>query len=196
MKQYSESCEQNKAPILEVLKQVFHDSKNTFEVGSGTGQHAVYFAKHLPHLTWHPSDLKENLLGIQAWLHDASLENVKPPIEFDVLSPPVNLGRFDAVFTANSLHIMSWSMVQAFFQVVSNLLEQQGKLLVYGPFSYQGAHTSLSNERFDLYLKQRNPDSGVRDFVDVDQLAKNEGLELVEDYAMPANNRSLLWQKC
>ncbi len=195
MKQYSESCEQNKAPILEILKQVFHDSKDTFEVGSGTGQHAVYFAKHLSHLTWHPSDLKENLLSIQAWLQEASLDNVKPPIEFDVLSPPVDLGKFDTVFTANSLHIMSWSMVEAFFQVVSNLLDQQGKLLIYGPFSYRGEHTSFSNERFDLYLKQRNPNSGVRDFVDIEQLAKDQGLELVEDYAMPANNRSLLWQK-
>ncbi len=196
MKQYSESCEQNKGPILEVLKRVFYDSKKVFEIGSGTGQHAVYFAKHLPHLIWQPSDLTENLLSIQAWMQDAPSNNLKPPIELDVLKPSKDLGHYDAIFTANSLHIMSWLMVEAFFRVVNSLLDSQGKLLIYGPFSYQGKHTSFSNERFDHYLKQHNPDSGVRDVVDLENLAKKQRLILLEDYAMPANNRCLLWQKC
>ena len=195
MKLYSESCEQNKAPILKILEHVFQDSKNVFEIGSGTGQHAIYFAEHLPHLTWQPSDLSENLSSIDAWSQDASLNNLNSPIELDVLNPPVGLSEFDSVFTANSLHIMSWPMVEAFFRVVGSMLERQGRLLIYGPFSYQGKHTSLSNERFDLYLKQNNPNSGVHDFDDLEILAKNNGFKLIEDYAMPANNRCLYWQK-
>jgi cyclopropane fatty-acyl-phospholipid synthase-like methyltransferase len=195
MKLYSESCEQNKEPILEVLQDVFKDSKTVLEIGSGSGQHAVYFAKHLTHLNWQPSDLAENLPSIKAWAAEADLSNLNEPIELDALDQPWNIPPVDTIFTANSLHIMSWSMVEQFFKGVGDVLVPHGKLLVYGPFSYAGAHTSPSNAKFDQYLKQRNPLSGVRDFDDLDVLAKQQGFTLIKDYAMPANNRCLLLEK-
>lgn len=195
MKLFSESCEQNKQPILEVLQEVFKDCKKVLEIGSGSGQHAVYFAKYLAHLNWHPSDRSENLSSIQAWAEEADLANLEAPIELDVLHQPWNIQTVDALFTANSLHIMTWEMVESFFQGAGDALESNGRLLLYGPFSYAGAHTSPSNANFDLYLKQQNPLSGVRDFDDIDELAKRHGLSFIKDYPMPANNRCLLWIK-
>ena len=195
IKKFSEACEQNKESILEVLQEVFKDSKAVLEIGSGSGQHAVYFAKHLEHLVWQPSDLNENLSSIQAWTEEEVLSNLNPPIELDVMERPWTTFPMDAIFSANSLHIMSWEMVKQFFQGAGEVLIPRGKLLIYGPFSYKGAHTSPSNARFDQYLKQQNPLSGVRDFIDLDNLAKEQSLSVIEDYAMPANNRCLLWQK-
>lgn len=195
MKRFSESCEQNKEPILEILREVFKDSKTVLEIGSGSGQHAAYFAKHLKHLNWQPSDLAVNLSSIHAWAAEDALSNLNPAVELDVLDQSWKVSPVDAIFSANSLHIMSWDMVKQFFRGVGEVLKPQGKLLVYGPFSYQGVHTSPSNARFDQYLKQQNPLSGVRDFIDLDDLAKSQGLSVIEDYAMPANNRCLLWEK-
>ncbi len=194
MKKYSEACEQNKLPILSVLKEVFQNSESILEVGSGTGQHAIYFSNQLKHLTWQPSDLAENLPSILEWIHDTDLDNLKSPIELDVQAPPAGLDVFDGIFTANTLHIMSWSMIESFFSLIPRLLSYRGKLLIYGPFAYQGEHTSPSNARFDQYLKQQNPHSGVRDIEDLKKLAEEQGMALVEDYDMPANNRCLLWQ--
>lgn len=195
MKLFSESCEQNKEPILEILQEVFKDCKTVLEIGSGSGQHAVYFAKHLKHLSWQPSDLAENLASIQAWAKEAALDNLKAAIELDALKQPWNIQTVDALFTANSLHIMSWAMVEQFFNGVGQVLEPSGELLIYGPFSYSGEHTSPSNARFDQYLKQQNPLSGVRDFDQLNDLAKRQGLVFIKDYGMPANNRCLLWRK-
>jgi len=195
MKKYSEACEQNKEPILEVLQEAFKDSKTVLEIGSGSGQHAVYFASHLEHLNWQPSDLNENLSSIQAWADEQVLGNLNVPIELDVEKQPWKVSSVDAIFSANSLHIMSWAMVELFFKGAGDVLAQHGKLLVYGPFAYQGAHTSPSNARFDRYLKQQNPLSGVRDFIDLDKLANRQSLMAIEDYALPANNRCLLWEK-
>lgn len=195
MKLFSESCEQNKEPILEVLQEVFKDSNNVLEIGSGSGQHAVYFAKHLKGLTWQPSDRSENLASIQAWAEEADLSNLKDPVELDVVNQPWAIQRVDTFFTANSLHIMSWAMVEQFFKGVGQVLAPSGQLLIYGPFSYAGEHTSPSNARFDQYLKQQNPLSGVRDFDELDELAKQQELSFIKDYAMPANNRCLLWAK-
>ena len=195
IKKFSEACEQNKESILAVLQEVFKDRKAVLEIGSGSGQHAVYFAKHLEHLIWQPSDLAENLSSIRAWAEEVVIGNLNSPVELDVLDQPWKVAPIEAIFSANSLHIMSWEMVEQFFQGVGEVLKPDGKLLVYGPFSYQGNHTSSSNARFDQYLKQQNPLSGVRDFSELDDLAKGQGLTFIEDYAMPANNRCLLWQK-
>ncbi len=193
IKKFSEACEQNKEPILEVLREAFKDRKAVLEIGSGSGQHAVYFAKHLAYLNWQPSDLAENLSSIQAWIDDQRLSNLNDPIELDVTVQPWKISSVDAIFSANSLHIMSWKMVEHFFNGVGEVLAKQGKLLVYGPFSYQGAHTSQSNAQFDKYLKLQNPSSGVKDFLELDVMAKRQGLTLIDDYAMPSNNRCLLW---
>ena len=195
MRKFSEACEQNKDPILAILKHVFQDCNGVLEIGSGTGQHAVYFAKYLPHLIWQPSDLVENLSSIQAWIEEEQLPNIQTPFELDVCEHPWPISTTDAIFTANAFHIMSWDMVKQFFTGVGEVLSDKGILYVYGPFSYQGKHTSPSNENFDRYLKQRDPLSGVRDFVDVSKLAGAQGLVLLEDYDMPVNNRSLVWQK-
>jgi cyclopropane fatty-acyl-phospholipid synthase-like methyltransferase len=194
-KPYSESCEQNREPILAVLSEVFADRRQVLEVGSGTGQHAVYFGAELPHLRWQTADVLPHHAGIRAWIEEAALPNVQLPLELDVNQPHWSSDRYDAVFSANTLHIMGWPEVQLFFQGVGQVLQPGGVLVVYGPFNYNGAFTSESNARFDVWLKQRDPASGVRDFEAVDAEARAQGLVLQRDIAMPANNRSLVWHK-
>jgi cyclopropane fatty-acyl-phospholipid synthase-like methyltransferase len=194
-KPYSESCEQNREPILAVLRVAFADRHRVLEVGSGTGQHAVYFAAELPHLVWQTADVRAHHPGIDAWLNEAALPNVLPPLELDVNQSQWHSGRYDAVFSANTLHIMGWPEVERFFAGVGTVLEPGGVLVVYGPFNYNGQFTSESNARFDAWLKARDPASGVRDFEAVDALARAQGLVLQHDIAMPANNRSLVWQR-
>ena len=194
-KPFSESCEQNREPILAVLREAFADRSRVLEIGSGTGQHAVYFAAELPHLRWQTADVRAHHPGIHAWLDEAALPNVLPPFELDVNQTHWQSGRYDAVFSANTLHIMGWPEVIRFFEGVGAVLEPGGMLVVYGPFNYNGQFTSDSNARFDAWLKARDPASGVRDFEAVDALARAQGLVLQRDIAMPANNRCLVWQR-
>jgi cyclopropane fatty-acyl-phospholipid synthase-like methyltransferase len=165
------------------------------EIGSGTGQHAVYFAPELPHLVWQTADVAQHHAGIRVWLEEAALPNVLPPLALDVNQPDWPVERYDAVFSANTLHIMGWPEVEKFFAGVGAVLEPGGVLAVYGPFNYNGAFTSDSNARFDAWLKSRDPASGVRDFEAVDALARAQGLVLQQDVAMPSNNRTLVWQR-
>jgi cyclopropane fatty-acyl-phospholipid synthase-like methyltransferase len=194
-KPFSESCVQNREPILAVLREVFADCRQVLEIGSGTGQHAVYFGTGLPHLVWQSADVPPHHAGIRAWLDEAALPNVRPPIALDVRQSGWRSGRYDAVFSANTLHIMGWPEVEAFFEGVGEVLEAGGVLAVYGPFNTNGAYTSESNARFDAWLKSRDPASGVRDFEAVDALARAQGLVLRQDIAMPANNRTLVWRR-
>lgn len=194
-KPFSESCVQNREPILAALREVFADCSEVLEIGSGTGQHAVYFGAALPHLRWQTADLPLHHPGIRQWLAEAALPNVLPPITLDVNQSDWHTRRYDAVFSANTLHIMSWFEVQNFFAGVGKVLEKGGVLAIYGPFHYNGAHTSESNARFDRWLKARDPASGVRDFVAVDALARGHGLVQQQDIAMPANNRTLVWRR-
>jgi len=194
-KPFSESCVQNRDPILSVLREWFADRSTVLEIGSGTGQHAVYFGAELPHLRWQTADVPLHHAGIQAWLDEAALPNVLPPLALDVNQAHWRSGRFDAVFSANTLHIMSWPEVEHFFSGVGQVLEPGGLLAVYGPFNYNGAYTSESNARFDAWLKARDPAAGVRDFEAVDALARAQGLILQQDVAMPANNRTLVWRR-
>lgn len=194
-KPFSESCVQNRAPILAVLRDVFADRSHVLEIGSGTGQHAVDFGAELPHLRWQTADVPHYHPGIHAWLDEAALPNVLPPIALDVNQTAWRSGRYDAVFSANTLHIMSWPEVEQFFEGVGAVLAPGGVLTVYGPFNYHGAYTSESNARFDSWLKTRDPASGVRDFEAIEALARAQGLVLQQDVAMPANNRTLVWRK-
>lgn len=194
-KPFSESCVQNREPILAVLREIFADCRQVLEIGSGTGQHAVYFGAALSHLVWQSADVPPHHAGIQAWLEEAALPNVRPPIALDVSQSGWRNGRYDAVFSANTLHIMGWPEVEAFFEGVGEVLEAGGVLAVYGPFNTNGAFTSESNARFDAWLKARDPASGVRDFAAVDALARAQGLVLQQDIAMPANNRTLVWRR-
>lgn len=194
-KPFSPSCERNREPILEVLREHFGDRRYVLEIGSGTGQHAVHFAAAMPWLTWQCSDVAGNLPGIRAWLADAALPNTPPPIELDVARGPWPADRFDAVFSANTLHIMGWPEVEAFFGGLPSILQDKATLVVYGPFNYGGEYTSESNRSFEGWLKARDPASGIRDFEAVDALARGMGLRLVEDRAMPANNRCVAWSR-
>jgi SAM-dependent methyltransferase len=192
---FSEACERNKDPILAVLRDAFADRKHVLEIGSGTGQHAVHFARHLPHLIWQASDAEPNLSGISQWVDDAALENLPAPVVLDVNDAVWPCAEADAVFTANTLHIMSWPEVARLFERVGGSLPAGGVLVVYGPFKYGGVHTAESNARFDLMLRDRDPRSGVRDFEAVDALAQANGFRLVRDEAMPANNRTVVWAR-
>ncbi len=194
-KPFSESSEENRAPILAVLHQVFADRRKVLEIGSGTGQHAVYFGAELTHLTWQTADLPRHHAGIRLWLMEAALPNVLPPIALDVNDGDWHHGRYDAVFSANTLHIIGWPEVEKFFAGVGAVLEPGGVLAVYGPFNYNGQFTSDSNARFDRWLKQRDPASGIRDFEAVDSLARTQGMVLQQDISMPVNNRTLVWRR-
>lgn len=193
-KPYSPACERNREPILAALRPHFADRRHVLEIGSGTGQHAVHFAAALPHLLWQTSDRPEWLPGIRLWLAEASLPNTPPPIELDVGGPWPG-ERFDAVFSANTLHIMGWREVEALFESLPAVLADDACLTIYGPFNYAGRFTSPSNAAFDASLRADDPRRGIRDFEAVDALARRIGFELIEDLAMPANNRCLSWQR-
>ena len=187
MKPFSEASERNRAPILAVLKRVFSDSRLLLEIGSGTGQHAAYFAPELPHLVWQASDVAENLPGIREWVSEP------PPIELDMDKEWPKLD-VDAVFSANTCHIMSWAQVERMFEGIGKMPTVK-IFCLYGPFNYGGKHTSESNARFDIMLRARDPASGVRDFEEIKMLAESAGLSLAEDNAMPANNRLLVFRR-
>ena len=195
MKPFAESAEQNREPILAVLREVFADRADVLEIASGTGQHAVHFGAALPHLTWRPSELPDNLAGIQAWLDEAALANVMPPVALDVNAPDWPVGPVDAVFNANTVHIVAWPAVECLFAGIGRVLAPGGVLCLYGPFNYGGRFTSDSNARFDAWLKARDPASGVRDFEALDRLAEAQGLRLWRDIEMPVNNRTLVWRR-
>lgn len=193
-KPYSEACARNRDPILAVLRRHFADRRQVLEVGSGTGQHAVHFAAALPGLTWQTSDRAENLPGIRQWIEESGLTNLPPPLTLDVTGRWPH-ARYDALFTANTLHIMGWPSVCALFAALPGMLSADAVLAMYGPFNYDGAFTSASNETFDAWLKQRSPESGIREFSAVDALARQSGFTLLEDCPMPANNRTLIWRR-
>lgn len=194
MKPHSESSEVNQGPILAELKQIFAGRKRVLEIASGTGQHAVHFARELPGLVWQPSELAQNLAGIQAWLDEAQLPNVLAPLALDVNDARWPVKDADAIFNANTVHIISWPEVERLFAHIARAIAPDGCVCLYGPYNYRGNFTSESNARFDAWLKSRDPHSGVRDFEAVNQLAASHGLELLRDIAMPSNNRMLVWQ--
>jgi len=187
MKPFSEASERNRGPILAVLKRVLKDSRRVLEIGSGTGQHAAYFAAALPHLVWQASDVAQNLPGIRQWVADPA------PIELDVDRewPAVEA---DAVFSANTCHIMAWPQVERMFDKIGKIRSLK-TFCLYGPFKYAGQHTSESNARFDAMLRRNDPASGLRDFEKISALAEAAGLALQEDNALPANNRLLVWTR-
>jgi cyclopropane fatty-acyl-phospholipid synthase-like methyltransferase len=192
-KPYAESCDQNREPIVRVLKKYLPERHTVLEVGSGTGQHAVYFSAEFPWISWQTSDLEENHAGIHAWIKDSGLDNVLGPITLDVDGTWPDI-RYDLIFSANTLHIMAESSVINLFGNVRNCMHESSVCLVYGPFNYHGAYTSPSNERFDHWLKQRDPQSGIKNFEWLQDIAGVSGLECCNDFAMPANNRMLVWR--
>ena len=200
-KPFSLACERNRDPIAAALDPWMTDRRRVLEIGSGTGQHAVFFAQRWPWLQWQPSDHPDHLAGIETWRREAGLANLASPFALQAqlaphppLSVPPGSPRVDAVFSANTLHIMGWAHVQALFAGLPPLLEAGALLAVYGPFNYGGAFTSESNAQFDAWLKARDPQSGLRDVEAVHALAGRSGFQLLEDVPMPANNRLLVWR--
>jgi SAM-dependent methyltransferase len=194
-KPFSEACEQNKVPILAVLREAFAQRRAVLEIGAGTGQHAVYFAAELPHLQWYASDVAQHHAGIAAWLAEYPGDNLSGPCELDVSQQPWPEFDVDAVFSANTAHIMDWPGVERMFAGVGRLLAPGGVFCLYGPFNYHGEYTSDSNARFDQFLRTRDPASGIRDIDDLERLGEQHALQLVRDYEMPVNNRLLRWHK-
>lgn len=192
---YSQACENNKPYILEVLREVFADREAVLEIGSGTGQHACHFAAALPHLRWQPTELPANIPVLQPRCHAYRGDNLLPEVALDVWDDPWPVPVPDAVFSANTLHIMSLPSVERLFEVLGTAPAGDVVLAVYGPFNYGGRYTSDSNARFDQWLAQQNPDSAIRDFETVDALARDAGFTLHSDNEMPANNRLLVWRR-
>jgi cyclopropane fatty-acyl-phospholipid synthase-like methyltransferase len=192
---HSEACERNKGPILTVLRDTLAASRTVLEIGSGTGQHAVHFAANLPHLSWQPTELGAQLAPLAERVRLEGSVNLRPPLELDVRRLPWPVAPVDAVFSANTLHIMAWEAVEDFFRGVGRALASPGTLCLYGPFRYGGRYTSDSNAQFDRYLKRRDPASGIRDVEALERLARAAGLELAADHPMPANNQTLVWRR-
>lgn len=193
-KPHSPACERNREPILAVLREHFADRRRVLEIGSGSGQHAVHFAAALPQLSWQSSDRAENLPGIRAWLDEAVLPNTLAPLEFDVVGAWPS-GRFDAVFSANTLHIMAWHEVERLFARLPTITTDDAILIIYGPFNDQGRYSSDSNAAFDQWLQARGAHMAIRDAEAVDMLATRAGFVLIDDIAMPANNRCRVWRR-
>ena len=193
-KPFSLACERNQDAILAALREQFANRTHVLEIGSGTGQHAVYFSLALPQLIWQTSDVSANLPGIRQWLDEARRPNTPPPLTFDINAAPPE-GCFDAIFSANTLHIMGWDEVQRLFTLLPSLMTDDALLTVYGPFNDDGAFTSTSNAAFDAALRADHPQRGIRDFEAVDALAQAAGLVLIEDRAMPTYNRCITWRR-
>jgi len=197
---FSQACENNKGAILAVLKTVLASSAHVLEVGSGTGQHSVYFAPRLTQLTWQTSDVLANHAAIHAWHNAHPTSNLYAPLAFDLSSDPVPINTdinvaYDAFFTANTLHIIAWSLVERLFALAGDTLPLGGKLIAYGPFNENGHYTSASNQQFDRSLRARDPNSGIRHKEDVVALADQHDLTLSNSYALPANNQILVFTK-
>lgn len=192
---FSQACENNKQPILEIIKTLFVKPITIVEIGSGTGQHGVYFSQQLTHINWQPTDLEPNLAGIEQWRSSVANDNLKPCLILDVKMQNWPVKNVDAFFSANTAHIMSWEDVQLFIAGVGLHLRDKGTFCLYGPFSYKGAFTSQSNADFDRHLKEMNPKQGIRDFEAVVALAEKAGLSLQADHEMPANNRLLVFSR-
>ncbi|MFT5505091.1 MAG: cyclopropane fatty-acyl-phospholipid synthase-like methyltransferase [Gammaproteobacteria bacterium] len=190
---FSESCLQNSDVILNVITPYLREAKKVLEIGSGTGQHAAYFAPLFSNLSWQTSDLSENLPGIKSWIESTECQNIPEPIELDVNQdwPEISV---DLIYTANTLHIMDQSSVEKCLTGLSDVLTDNGCLILYGPFNYNNQYTSDSNRRFDVWLKQNNPLSGIKDFERISELLLSSGLSIEADCEMPANNRILIFK--
>jgi len=194
-KPLAESCVQNQQVILDVLKRFFIEQGKVLEIGSGTGQHGVFFTAHMKHLLWQPSDLLDQHAGMQLWFDEVEHDRIKPPLELNVDDEVWPVTEIDYAFTANTTHIISALQTEKLFKHVANCLKQGGLFAQYGPFNYNGKYTSESNARFDVWLKQRDPNSCIKHFETVRELAGENNMQLVVDIEMPANNRILLWEK-
>lgn len=194
-RRFAPASERNREPIREVLAQELPDAGDVLEIASGTGMHAVWFARAFPGVRWQPTDLNEAALeSIEAWRTHEGLENLLTPLRLDVTAPwPVE--RADAIFNANMIHISPFACTEALLEGAGRVLSPGGPLCLYGPFKVDGAHTAESNARFDESLRSRDPSWGVRDLETIVALAEKNGLALSARHAMPANNQTLVLRR-
>lgn len=194
MKQYSKACERNREPIGDVLDDILPDSGTVVEVGSGTGQHAVAFARRFPELRWQPTDRPERLDSIRAWRRDTDLDNLCAPLEFDLFDETPPIDKADAVIAINVIHIAPAQAIERLFFHAARLLSDGAPVILYGPYRYRDRKLEPSNERFDRHLRARDPNSGLRIFENVDRMAAKHGFDHVETRRLPANNDIHWWQ--
>ncbi len=194
-KRHAPATERNSRPILDVIRHEFSACHSVLEIGSGTGQHAVAFGAELGDLIWQTSDRDENHASIIAWLIEAELPNVRQPLSLDVLTAEMPPSSYDAVFSANTSHIMSFAAVEKMFRLVSRVLPEAGVFCLYGPFAQNGEFNTPSNAEFDRSLRNRDPEMGIRNLEDLDHLGLEGSLHRVRFYAMPANNNLAVWTK-
>lgn len=195
-KPFSPACERNREPILKVLKEIVTpEDRKLLEIGSGTGQHAVYLAPHFPHMIWVTSDMKEKHTGIKMWLEESGAPNIIGPGAFEVGKDEFPRGNFDIVFTANTFHIMHWKECKTLMKLLGRNLSEGAQVLIYGPFNEGGNFSSPSNAEFDQWLKSQDPLMGIRNIEDIVSNMKKNGFHLSRSYEMPANNRILLFLK-
>ncbi len=195
MKRFSPAFDRNHKPIVAALRRALPIAGQVLEIGSGSGQHVTCFGREFPGLEWRPSDVGENLASIDTWMGESGLDNISPAMELDLLGETWPVDRVDAIVCINTVHIVAWQGVRNLFERGARILSSGGVFYVYGPYQYTERPLEPSNEQFDSWLKQRNPLSGIRDFEAVNALAKQNGLKLERDLAMPANNRSIWWRK-
>ena len=194
-KPYASSSARNAKAIAGVVSHEFRNCNTVLEIGSGTGQHAVTFARELNHLIWQTSDLEPSHAGIREWIRDSNLSHVREPVVLDVLKDTVEAGAYDAVYSSNTAHIMSYAAVRRMFELVGETLVEDGIFCLYGPFSYSGKFSTASNAAFDASLRARNASMGIRDLLELDTMACSNGMKLAKRYAMPANNLTIVWNK-
>lgn len=194
MTAWSSACERNKDPILAYLRQWLKSGDHVLEIGSGSAQHAQYFTQAISGLTWQCSECPEALADLAACLDGRLSEVLLPALSLDVNAAwPEEL--YQAVFTANTLHIMDWPSVLSFLAAAPDRLEVGGHLIVYGPFKYADRYTSASNLEFDQWLRQRDEHSGIRDLQEISRILLNKGMVQLDDVDMPVNNQLLRWVK-
>lgn len=193
-KPFSPACERNRLPILEKLKDLLKEGDHIFEIGSGTGQHALYFSDALPQISWTASDHKSNHFGIGQWISESQYGNIYGPESYIATENEIPIKNENVAFTANSLHIMDEDEAVVLFHDLakSKTIEL---FLIYGPFKYEGKNTSESNENFDRFLRERDLDSGIRDFEWVQSILSSLDFKLLHDHVMPANNRLLVFKR-
>jgi len=195
-RRHAPAAERNRGPILDVLRRVLPARGTVLEIASGTGQHVAHFAAALPDLTWQPSDRDDaGFASIVAWCADAGTANALPPIVLDVTHEPWPVATVDAILCANMIHIAPWEAALGLLRGAGRHLTDDGVLALYGPYKFAGAHTAPSNAAFDEDLRARDPRWGVRDLDEVTSVARENGLELEERVAMPANNLTVVFRR-